>query len=80
MKLWFDAIWFGVIIVLVAEMGGITPTVGVNVFVIKGIAPEIPLEVTFRGIIPFLIALVVFTGLLIIFSQIATFLPNLVTH
>jgi tripartite ATP-independent transporter DctM subunit len=42
-RLNFDPIWFGVIIVLIAEMGVITPPVGVNVFVIKGIAPQIPL-------------------------------------
>ncbi len=80
MKLGFDPIWFGVIIVLVAEMGVITPPVGVNVFVIKGIAPDIPLEVIFKGIIPFLIALVLFTIILILFPQIATFLPSLVTY
>ena len=44
-KLGFDPIWFGVMIVLIAEMGVITPPVGVNVFVIKGIAPEIPIQV-----------------------------------
>jgi TRAP-type C4-dicarboxylate transport system permease large subunit len=80
MKLGFDPIWFGVIIVLVAEMGVITPPVGVNVFVIKGIAPDIPLEVIFKGIIPFLIALILFTVVLIVFPQIATYLPSLVTY
>jgi tripartite ATP-independent transporter DctM subunit len=80
MKLGFDPIWFGVIIVLVAEMGVITPPVGVNVFVIKGIAPDIPLEIIFKGIIPFLIALILFTIILIIFPQIATYLPSLVTY
>ena len=80
MKLNFDPIWFGVIIVLVAEMGVITPPVGVNVFVIKGIAPDIPLETIFKGIIPFLVALVLFTIVLIAFPQIATFLPSLVTY
>lgn len=79
-ELGFDPIWFGVIIVLVAEMGVITPPVGVNVFVIKGIAPEIPLEVIFRGIMPFLGALILFTVLLMLFPQIATFLPGLVTY
>jgi C4-dicarboxylate transporter, DctM subunit len=79
MKLGFDSIWFGVIIVLVAEMGVITPPVGVNVFVIKGIAPEIPLETIFKGIIPFLIALILFTAVLIAFPPIATYLPSLVT-
>jgi tripartite ATP-independent transporter DctM subunit len=80
LKLGFDPIWFGVIIVLVAEMGVITPPVGVNVFVIKGIAPDIPLEVIFKGIIPFLIALMLFTIVLIVFPQIATYLPSLVTY
>ena len=79
-KLGFDPIWFGVIIVLTGEMGVITPPVGVNVFVIKGIAPDIPLEKIFRGIFPFLLALVLFTILLTIFPQIATFLPNLVSQ
>ena len=80
MKLGFDPIWFGVIIVLVAEMGVITPPVGVNVFVIKGIAPDIPLEVIFKGILPFLLALILFTVLLIFVPQIATYLPSLVTY
>ena len=79
-KLGFDPIWFGVIIVLVGEMGVITPPVGVNVFVIKGIAPDIPLERVFRGILPFLAALIVFTIILMIFPEIATFLPGLVTY
>jgi tripartite ATP-independent transporter DctM subunit len=79
-KLGFDPIWFGVIIVLTGEMGVITPPVGVNVFVIKGIAPDIPLERIFKGILPFLVALVLFTILLTIFPQIATFLPNLVSQ
>ena len=80
MKLGFDPIWFGVIVVLTGEMGVISPPVGVNVFVIKGIAPDIPLEVIFRGIIPFLVALMIFTVILTIFPQIATFLPSLVSY
>ena len=78
LKLGFDPIWFGVIVVLVAEMGVITPPVGVNVFVIKGIAPDIPIQTIFRGIFPFLIALIIVTIILVIFPQIATFLPSLV--
>jgi len=80
MKLGFDPIWFGVIVVLVAEMGVITPPVGVNVFVIKGIAPDIPLHIIFRGIFPFLGALIILTALLMIFPGIATFLPSLVSY
>ncbi len=78
MKLGFDPIWFGVIIVLVAEMGVITPPVGVNVFVIKGIAPDIPLHIIFRGILPFLAALIIVTILLVLCPWIATFLPSLI--
>jgi len=80
MKLGFDPIWFGVIVVLTGEMGVISPPVGVNVFVIKGIAPDIPLEVIFRGIMPFLVALIIFTIILTIFPGIATFLPSLVSY
>ena len=80
MKLGFDPIWFGVIVVLTGEMGVISPPVGVNVFVIKGIAPDIPLEVIFRGILPFLVTLMIFTIILTIFPQIATFLPSLVSY
>jgi C4-dicarboxylate transporter DctM subunit len=79
-KLGFDPIWFGVIIVLIAEMGVITPPVGVNVFVIKGIAPEIPLHLIFRGIFPFLAALIILTILILFVPQIATFLPSLITY
>jgi len=79
-KLGFDPIWFGVIIVLVGEMGVITPPVGVNVFVIKGIAPDIPLYRIFRGILPFLATLIIMTILLMIFPKIATFLPDLISY
>lgn len=79
-KLGFDPIWFGVIIVIISEMGVITPPVGVNVFVINGIAPDIPLEKIFKGIIPFLIALFIFTALLLLIPEIATFLPSFATY
>ena len=80
LKLGFDPIWFGVIVVLVGEMGVITPPVGVNVFVIKGIAPDIPLHRIFRGILPFLVALIVLTVLLTVFPEIATFLPGMIRY
>jgi C4-dicarboxylate transporter DctM subunit len=79
-RLGFDPIWFGVLIVLTGEMGVITPPVGVNVFVIKGITPDIPLQVIFKGIMPFLVALMLFTMVLMAFPQIATFLPGLVSY
>jgi len=76
----FDPIWFGVIIVMVTEMGVITPPVGVNVYVIKGIAEDVALETIFKGIFPFLGALIVAVAILMAFPQIATFLPNLTTY
>jgi len=80
MELGFDPIWFGVIIVLVGEMGVITPPVGVNVFVIKGIAPDVPLEHIFKGIFPFLVALIIATVIMMIFPQIATVLPSFISY
>lgn len=77
MSLAYDPIWFGVIIVLVAEMGAITPPVGVNVYVIKGVAKDVPLEVIFKGILPFLGAIIACVAILVAFPQIALFLPGL---
>ncbi|MFC1871197.1 TRAP transporter large permease [Chloroflexota bacterium] len=76
----FDPIWFGVLIVLICEMGVITPPVGINVYVIKGVAPDVPLTTIFKGVIPFVIALVIGTTLLTIFPQIATFLPSFMSY
>lgn len=74
----YDPIWFGVIIVLVVAMGVITPPVGMNVYILKGIAPDVPLEVIFKGIWPFLLAVIVCLSILMAFPQIATFLPGLI--
>jgi len=80
LALGFDPIWFGVIIVLVTEMGVITPPVGINVYVIKGIAEDVSLETIFKGVFPFLLALIIAAIILIAFPQIATFLPSLATY
>lgn len=75
-SLGYDPIWFGVIIVMVTEMGVITPPVGVNVYVVSGVAKDVPLEVIFRGIVPLLLALILAVILMVIFPQIALFLPS----
>jgi len=80
LALGFDPIWFGVIIVLVTEMGVITPPVGINVYVIKGVSDDVPLETIFKGIFPFLGALIVAVAILMAIPQIATFLPALITY
>jgi len=72
----FDPIWFGVIVTIMSELGLITPPIGVNVFVISGMVPDIPMYKIFRGILPFVIAMVICVILLIAFPQIAIFLPN----
>jgi TRAP-type C4-dicarboxylate transport system permease large subunit len=73
----FDPIWFGVVIVLITEMGVITPPVGVNVYVVYGVAKDVPLENIFRGVFPMLLALLLCNLILLMFPQIALFLPNL---
>jgi len=77
-ELGYDAIWFGVIIVLVTQMGVITPPVGVNAYVVSGIDRSIPLPTVFRGAMPFLIALAAACALLMVFPQLATWLPGIV--
>ena len=76
-SLGFDAIWFGIITVRIFEIAQITPPVGMNVFIMKGVAPDVPLTTIFKGIIPFFIADVFHLILLIIFPQIALWLPSL---
>jgi len=73
----FDPIWFGVIIVVVTEMGVITPPVGINVYVVAGVARDIPLHIIFKGAMHLLMAQLVTALLLILFPQIALFLPGL---
>jgi C4-dicarboxylate transporter DctM subunit len=72
----FDPIWFGVVVVILMEMGMITPPVGLNVYAISGIAKDIPMTTIFRGIVPFLGAMIVCLVIIVIFPQIALFLPN----
>lgn len=72
----FDPIWFGVLMVIVLEVGLITPPVGLNVFVLKAAAPDVPLTVIFRGVLPFLVAALLTIAIITIFPEIATFLPS----
>jgi len=77
MALGYDPMWFGVVIVLVTQIGVITPPVGVNVYVVSGVARDVPLEEIFRGVVPLLLALIVATLLMVPFPQLALFLPGL---
>lgn len=73
----YNPIWAGVILMMTSTMGAITPPVGINVYVVKGLVPDIPLETIFRGVSFFFAACVVSLITLIIFPQIVLFLPGL---
>jgi tripartite ATP-independent transporter DctM subunit len=72
----FDPIWFAVILTINMEIGLITPPVGLNLYVIKGISPDISLPEILRGSLPFMICMVLAIVILCIFPGIATWLPN----
>jgi TRAP-type C4-dicarboxylate transport system permease large subunit len=77
MKLGFDPIWFGVFVVLLVEIGAVSPPVGVNCFVVQGTSEgRVELEDVFSGLIPYVIAGFVMLALLCIFPQIALYLPQ----
>ena len=72
----FDPIWFGVVMVIMMEMGQITPPVGVNVFVIASVAKGVPMSSIFKGVAPFILAMILVIVLLALFPDLALFLPN----
>lgn len=74
-----DLIWFGIIVIIVVELGLITPPIGMNVFVVNSVVPEVNVWTIFSGIWPFLIAMLLCLGLVIVFPQIALWLPALMT-
>jgi len=73
----YDPVWFGVIVVLCVEMALVTPPVGMNVWVVSGIAKDVPMEVIFKGVWPFVVVEMIFVILLIAFPQIVLFLPEM---
>lgn len=75
-NLGFDPIWFGIIITLTMEMSLITPPVGVNVFVLSGVAKDIPMATMFKGILPFWLAMFFCIIILLLFPDLVTYLPN----
>ena len=75
-QLGLSPIWFGIAVVIVLEMGLISPPVGVNVFVVKSVAQDVPMGTIFRGIWPFWVAMGVCLAILVAFPELATFLPD----
>jgi C4-dicarboxylate transporter DctM subunit len=76
MDLGFDLIWFGTIIILTSQLGGITPPVGISCYALSGVVKDVPLQTIFKGIFPFLIPLLLTIVIITIFPQIAIWLPN----
>jgi len=76
MALGYDSVWFGIIVVKMAEICLITPPIGLNCFVVNGVRPDIPLTTVFRGIFPFFIADVITVGVFIAFPEIILWLPR----
>ena len=71
-----DGIWFGVITVIVMEMGMITPPIGLNVFTMSSLAPDITMSTIFKGVLPFFVGMIICVILVIMFPQIALWLPS----
>jgi tripartite ATP-independent transporter DctM subunit len=73
----YDPVWFGILIVMLMELGLITPPIGINLFILKTIVPEVPLATIMRSIVPFVVSDVVRIGLLVAAPGLALWLPQL---
>jgi tripartite ATP-independent transporter DctM subunit len=73
----FDPVWFGILVVVLAELGLITPPIGLNLFVMKSVVPDVPLKTIIRGIIPFIGVDLIRAVLIALFPVISLWLPNL---
>ncbi len=79
-QLGYDPIWFGIIVVMVAELGLITPPVGLNLFIITTVVKDLPLGTVYRGIVPFIVLDIVRISLMILLPGVITFLPALMAQ
>jgi len=80
LNLGFDPIWFGVFVVLMTELALITPPIGINVYIMHGIAKDVPLTTIFLGIAPFVVIVLLFVALITVFPQIVLWLPSLMAR
>ena len=72
----FDPVWFGIIVVIVVQIGLISPPVGMNIFVVKSLLRHLTIGTVFRGVTPFTVALVALLAIVVAFPQLATYLPG----
>jgi tripartite ATP-independent transporter DctM subunit len=75
-QLGYNSIWFAVVTVIMMELGMITPPVGMNVFIMHGVAKDVSMYTIFKGVMPYAVAMAVCVALLVAFPQIALFLPG----
>jgi tripartite ATP-independent transporter DctM subunit len=75
-----DPVWFGIFVVVMCEIGLVTPPIGMNLFVVQGIRKGGPFNDVIRGALPFVVIMIAFTGLLILIPEIATALPDLASQ
>jgi C4-dicarboxylate transporter DctM subunit len=75
-NLGFDPVWFGVIVVMVVELGLITPPIGMNVFIIKGMVPDVPLGAIYLGVLPFVLAQILLIAILVALPALPVWLPQ----
>jgi TRAP-type C4-dicarboxylate transport system permease large subunit len=73
----YDPVWFGILIVIVVQIGLISPPVGMNLFVVKSMLPGVSTATIFRGVIPFVVAEIVLLGIVIAFPAISLIVPSL---
>jgi C4-dicarboxylate transporter, DctM subunit len=72
----YDPVWFGIVVVIVVQIGLISPPVGMNIFVVKNLIRHLSISTVFRGVTPFTVALVAMLAIIVVFPQLATFLPG----
>jgi TRAP-type C4-dicarboxylate transport system permease large subunit len=75
-SLGFDPVWFGILVVCVIEISLITPPVGMNIFVLSSVMPQVPTTTIWRGVVPFIYADILRMSVLIAFPSITLFLPK----
>jgi C4-dicarboxylate transporter DctM subunit len=73
----YDAVWFGVLVVVVVQIGMISPPVGMNIFVVKNLLRHVSLAQLYRGVTPFTVALIILLVLIVAFPRLVTWLPSL---
>lgn len=79
-ELGFNGVWFGVVMVMIINVGSLTPPLGISVYDVKGVAKDVPIQTIFRGITPMVLAMVACIAVLIIFPELVTLLPNLMRN